>query len=141
MADCTTIKELRAALSTKVTPYWQTHYTFGHEARQTKTLSTASTDIIIINTVVPMLYAYGCHRDDERLCHRAITLLEQLKPEDNNIVRLWQQCGLKAENAADTQALIQLKRLYCDRKDCLRCRFGYEALKKGRNKGKVKSEK
>lgn len=142
MADCTTVKELRAALSTKVTPYWQTHYTFGHEARQNeKRLSTASTDIIIINTVVPMLYAYGCHRDDERLCHRAITLLEQLKPEDNNIVRLWQQCGLKAENAADTQALIQLKRLYCDRKDCLRCRFGYEALKKGRNKGKVKSGK
>ena len=80
--------------------------------------------------MVPILYAYGCHRDDERLCHRAITLLEQLKPEDNNIVRLWQQCGLKAENAADTQALIQLKRQYCDRKDCLRCRFGYEALKK-----------
>ena len=42
----------------------------------------------------------------------------------NHIVRLWEQCGLKAENAGDSQALIQLKKEYCDKKDCLRCRIG-----------------
>ena len=54
--------------------------------------------------------------------------LRQLKPEDNHIVRMWQQCGLEVQNAGDSQALIQLKKQYCDRKDCLRCRIGHEYL-------------
>ena len=68
-----------------------------------------------------------CIRD--RLCEQAINYLEQLKPERNHIVNMWQQCGLDVQNAGDTQALIQLKTQYCDRKECLRCRIGYEYLK------------
>ena len=83
----------------------------------------------MINTVCPILFAYGASHDDESLQERAVALLEQLKPENNYIIRQWQQCGLSVENAADSQALIQLKRIYCDRHDCLRCRFGYEYLK------------
>ena len=41
---------------------------------------------------------------------------------------MWQQCGLEVENAGDSQALIQLKKEYCDKKECLRCRIGYEYL-------------
>ena len=77
-----------------------------------------------------MLFAYGRHHAKEELCDRAFDLLEQLKAEDNHITRMWQQCGLTVENAGDSQALVQLKKEYCDRKDCLRCRFGYEYLKK-----------
>ena len=105
-------------------------------AKSAKRLSKASKDLLIINTVVPMLYAYGRHTASEKLCHRAFAFLEELKAENNTIVRMWQQCGLPVENAGDSQALIQLKRQYCDRKDCLRCRFGYEFLKV-----KTKSEK
>ncbi len=105
-------------------------------AKSAKRLSKASKDLLIINTVVPMLYAYGRHTASEKLCHRAFAFLEELKAENNTIVRMWQQCGLSVENAGDSQALIQLKRQYCDRKDCLRCRFGYEFLKV-----KTKSEK
>ena len=61
---------------------------------------------------------------------RAIRLLEQLPAENNYILRQWEACGLKVKHAADSQALIQLKSKYCDRHDCLRCRFGYEYLKK-----------
>ena len=43
---------------------------------------------------------------------------------------MWQQCGLVVENAGDSQALIQLKKEYCDKKECLRCRIGYEYLKR-----------
>ena len=43
---------------------------------------------------------------------------------------MWQECGLPVENAGDSQALIQLKREYCDQKECLHCRFGYEYLKR-----------
>ena len=105
-------------------------------AKSAKRLSKASKDLLIINTVVPMLYAYGRHTASDKLCHRAFAFLEELKAENNTIVRMWQQCGLPVENAGDSQALIQLKRQYCDRKDCLRCRFGYEFLKV-----KTKSEK
>ena len=43
---------------------------------------------------------------------------------------MWKQCGLEVNTAGDSQALIQLKKQYCDRKDCLRCRFGFEYLKR-----------
>jgi len=53
-----------------------------------------------------------------------------LKAENNYITRMWEQCGMKASNAADSQALIQLKKEYCDKKKCLYCRIGYEYLKR-----------
>ena len=124
---------LHECLETGVSEYWTDHYLFGliseHKA---KTLSTASRDLIIINSVVPTLYAYGQEHHDERLQERAVELLESLKAERNFIMRQWQQCGLCVDTAADSQALIQLKREYCDRLDCLRCRFGYEYLKGNR---------
>ena len=91
--------------------------------------SPKSRNLIIINTIVPLLYAYGMHRSDDRLIQKAIALLEELPAEDNYILRQWKACGLNVGTAADSQALIQLKREYCDRKDCLRCRFAYEFLK------------
>lgn len=91
--------------------------------------SAKSRNLLIINTIVPLLYAYGMHRSDDKLIQKAIVLLEELPAEDNYILRQWKACGLGVETAADSQALIQLKREYCDRKDCLRCRFAYEFLK------------
>lgn len=131
LVECATADDMRDMLRTNVTPYWETHYTFGSTSCKTrKNLSAASLDLIIINTAAPMLFAYGRHRGDEALCERALDIMTQLKAENNHIVRLWRECGLKADSAADSQALIQLKREYCDRKDCLRCRVGYEYLKK-----------
>ena len=81
--------------------------------------------------MVPLLFAYGRHIGDEDICQRAVRLLEELPAENNYILRQWQACGLTVRTAADSQALIPLKRQYCDRTDCLRCRFGYEYLKGG----------
>lgn len=97
-------------------------------------MTAASRRLLIINTVVPLLFAYGRHISDEDICQRAVRLLEELPAEDNYILRQWKACGLEVGTAADSQALIQLKRQYCDRIDCLRCRFGYEYLK-GSKKG------
>ena len=94
-----------------------------------KGMTAGSRRLLIINTVVPLLFAYGRHTSNEDICQRAIRLLEALPAENNYILRQWQDCGLKVQTAADSQALIQLKRQYCDRIDCLRCRFGYEYLK------------
>lgn len=121
---------LHTAFDTAVSEYWQTHYLFGMTSRlNEKKLSAASRDLIIINTVAPILFAHGSAHNDEGEQERAVTLLEELKAEQNFIIRQWRQCGLAVATAADSQALIQLKREYCDRNDCLRCRFGYEYLR------------
>ena len=131
LIECETVEQLKTLLATSVTPYWETHYTFGSTSCKTlKNLTSASLNLLIINTAIPMLFAYGQHRSNERLCDRAFDLLEQLRAENNHITRMWQQCGLNIRTAGDSQALIQLKNNYCDRKDCLRCRFGYEYLKR-----------
>ena len=129
--DCTTIKQAQELLKTQVTPYWEQHYAFGAVSEQNdKRISPFSINLLIINTVVPMLFAYGKYKGDERLCDRSFNFLEQLKAENNYIVRMWHDCGLEVTNAGDSQALIQLKKEYCDKKDCLRCRIGYEYMKK-----------
>ena len=102
------------------------------ECLRIKGMTAASRRLLIINTVVPLLFAYGRHTSNEDICLRSVRLLEELPAEENYILRQWQACGLKVGTAADSQALIQLKRQYCDRTDCLRCRFGYEYLKGNR---------
>lgn len=131
LIDCQDMPAMAAMLRTQVTPYWETHYTFGSESfRNAKHLSPFSINLLMINTCVPMLFAYGRHSMKETLCDRAFDILEQLKAENNHIIRMWKECGLDVKSAGDSQALIQLKREYCDKKECLRCRIGFEYLKR-----------
>ena len=126
-----TREDFHRLFRTATSPYWETHYHFGlASAAQTKALQTASLDLIIINTVAPLLFAYGQQHMDDARCERAFALLESVPAERNFITRSWAKAGLTAANASDSQALIQLKREYCDPKDCLRCRFGGEYLRK-----------
>lgn len=121
-----TLQGVRDILKGGTSEYWLTHYTFGGSSpSRPKTLSNTSLDLLIINTVVTFLYAYGLHKGNRVLCARAGSFLEELKAENNYITRMWEQCGMKASNAADSQALIQLKKEYCDKKKCLYCRIGY----------------
>ncbi len=126
-----TLQGVRDILKGGTSEYWLTHYTFGGSSpSRPKTLSNTSLDLLIINTVVTFLYAYGLHKGNRVLCARAGSFLEELKAENNYITRMWEQCGMKASNAADSQALIQLKKEYCDKKKCLYCRIGCEYLKR-----------
>lgn len=93
-------------------------------------LSSASIDLLIVNAVAPILFAYGRSHDNEMLTERAFNLLESIKPEHNYITRSWAKAGITSQHAADSQALIELRTRYCDRKDCLRCRFGAAYLRK-----------
>ncbi len=131
LIECETLDELKQVLKSQVTPYWETHYAFGSTSTKSeKHLSYGSINLLMINTAIPMLFAYGRHTTKEVLCDRAFDFLEQLKAENNHIIRMWQQVGLPVKSAGDSQALIQLKKEYCDKKDCLRCRFGYEYLRR-----------
>ena len=127
--DTTDYKKLRSLFNCCVSEYWQKHYLFGNETiASKKNLGNNSIDILLINTVVPFLFAYGKKRNDENLSERAVTLLEKLKPEKNAVVTKWQFLGLKCESAFDSQALLQLKKNYCDEKKCLKCRIGHKIL-------------
>jgi hypothetical protein len=131
LIECETLDELKQVLKSQVTPYWETHYTFGSTSpKNEKHLSYGSINLLMINTAIPMLFAYGRHTSKEVLCDKAFDFLEQLKAENNHIIRMWQQVGLPVKTAGDSQALIQLKKEYCDKKECLRCRFGYEYLRR-----------
>lgn len=123
------LDELLRLLTATTSEYWTTHIMFGCpiERRQLH-LARGSQHLIIINTVIPVLYAHALTHDDWPLRERVLELLRLLPAEQNFIMRQWQQCGLTVSTAADSQALIQLKRQYCDRHDCLRCSFGYEYL-------------
>ena len=119
-------------LSVNASNYWDTHYVFGSTESLPikKRITNNVVTLLLINSVAPFYYSYGCRKDDERYCEQAVLLLEQLKAENNYIIRGWIDCGFIVKHAADSQALVHLKKEYCDRRDCLRCRIGYEYLKK-----------
>lgn len=130
IAEAQNIKEIKDILRAGTSVYWETHYSFYRAApHKLKIMSDSSLDLLIINTVVTFLYAYGRHRREEILYTRAESFLEELKAENNYITRMWNSVGIKVKNAADSQALIQFKKEYCDKKRCLECRIGFEYLK------------
>ena len=99
------MKEAKKVLATSVTEYWETHYTFGSTSVKNEKHISFSLNLLIINTVVPILFAYGRHRGEEKYCDRAFDFLEELKAENNHIVRMWQQCGLEVETPATARRL------------------------------------
>ena len=85
---------------------------------------------IIINTVVPMLFAYGLQHNEEKYKDKALHWLEEVAAENNSIIKSFVQLGLKIESAYDSQALLQLKNEYCSPKKCLECSVGNNLLKR-----------
>jgi len=130
--EATTAGELKVLLDNPASDYWTDHYTFGKSsAKRSGHAGVAVIDVLIINVIVPMLFVYGRNRDHRLWCDRAVSLLEQLKPEDNRITTEWKRLGVDAANASDSQALNQLLNEYCRKKRCLECRNGQKLISMG----------
>ena len=130
IVEQSSVDELRNLFRCEVSEYWQKHYLFGTESRVSKKhIGSSSIDVLLINTVIPFLFAYGRKKNDETLTEKSIGLLENIPAENNAIVKKWKELGVTAENAFHTQALLQLKKNYCDEKKCLRCRVGHQVLR------------
>lgn len=124
-------KEMRALFEVELSGYWTKHYTFGKpNERATATLSRSSIDIILINTVAPLLYAYGELTGNYEMTDKAIKLLEDLRAENNSIVSHFVAYGIDCPDALTSQALVQLKREYCDARKCIYCKIGHHLLSK-----------
>ena len=109
--------------------YWNTHYHFGFSsAFQKKRIGKSAVNSLFINTIIPVLFAYGKQKNQTVYCDRALSFLETLPPERNHIVTFFEKAGVSVRNAGDTQALIQLQREYCDSKKCLYCRIGFQII-------------
>lgn len=123
--------EIKSFFRLQPSDFWLTHYQFNYEsARSEKWIGDRARDILLINTVVPLFFAYGQSHKRPEYCDRSLRLLESIQPERNHIVSLFQQGGIGVRNAGDTQALIQLKREYCEKRKCLYCRIGFRLLKR-----------
>ncbi len=130
--NCKTFQDVTDLLHTHATPYWKLHYTFGaiEKNKKEKNLSPASVNSLMINAIVPFLFAYGRFVDKEDLCDKAFYYIEMIKAEKNVLTKQWERVGIKVQTASDSQALIQLKHHYCNNRNCLCCRFGHKYLAK-----------
>lgn len=110
--------------------YWKNHYCFDTlSANREKRVGTVLLNNVLVNAIIPVLFAYGSERQEEKYIQKALRWLEALPPEQNSVVSAFSELRLSAENAFDSQALLELKTNYCDQKGCLRCALGYEILK------------
>lgn len=129
--ESTDLKQLSIALRVGCSTYWDKHYTFSKESPyRRKMLGSSMVSTILINTIIPFMFAYGTYRGNQQLRDRALSILESVKPEKNSIVDEFEKLGVKAQSAFTTQALVHLKGQYCNHKKCLYCQVGANALLK-----------
>jgi len=124
------VEEIENMFEVRLSNYWQTHYVFGKaSAKRNKTLGQTAIHLLVINTIAPFLFVYGKQKAEPALCDRALRLLESVPPESNSIIDNWQRLGMEPVSAGQTQALLQLKNEYCDKKQCMRCAVGSEVMR------------
>ncbi|TXF86700.1 DUF2851 family protein [Neolewinella aurantiaca] len=127
-------KELKNMFEVKLSNYWRVHYRFGKEGKAgNRRLGASTIRSILINTIAPSLVAYADQRSDERFRERATEILQSLPAESNSVLRRWSQLGYAARNAADSQALLELKTNFCDAKRCTDCAIGCQLLSRPYN--------
>lgn len=109
--------------------FWETHFTFDKESKKsTKKVSKSFIDLLIVNTIIPLKFMYlkslGKHNFNE-----LVDLIESIKPERNSIISNFTDLKIECKSAFESQALLQLKKEYCNEQKCLECAVGNELLK------------
>jgi hypothetical protein len=125
------IENLKKLFDVQASEYWDSHYNFNKNTSETtaKRLGESAINILIINVAVPFLFVYGEAQNKTHLKNRAIEFLENLPPEKNTITKKWRELGIESRSAFESQALIQLKNMYCEKKKCLNCQIGVKLVK------------
>jgi hypothetical protein len=109
--------------------YWENHFVLGKRAISgPKRLGRDMKQCLLVNAFIPLLYAYGCLRNEPSYVDKALRWLRELKTERNVLVNGWRRLGVHPIHAADGQALLELKKEYCDNRRCLDCAIGCALL-------------
>ncbi|WP_079240308.1 DUF2851 family protein [Chryseobacterium indologenes] len=115
--------------SIKASEYWDFHFNFGSISKvQPKTLSKDFIDLLIVNTVIPLQYAYHRYHQEDIADH-IIELYKTVSGEKNTIITSWKTLGVKVTNALESQSLIYHHKTCCEPKNCLSCAIGFKLLK------------
>jgi hypothetical protein len=113
-----------------VSDYWHTHYHFAKKSKGTvPSLGESAKQNALINTMVPILVAYGKSLDQHSYLDRAIEILQAIPAEKNKITRLWSTLGISVKTAFDSQALIEQFNNNCQKRQCLNCVVGASLIK------------
>lgn len=123
------VKDVYQLLNVSAGLYWQNHYQFDKESpKKAKSLSKAFIDLLIINTIVPLQFAYS-NIMGESISEELIAFMIEVAPEKNAIISKFEFFGISSKNAFETQTLLELKNEFCNQKACLKCALGIELLK------------
>ncbi|WP_269685531.1 DUF2851 family protein [Flavobacterium lacustre] len=124
------LENIYEVFAVSVSEYWQNHYQFDKESpKKKKLLSKSFVDLLVINTIIPLQFAYAKSQGKE-ISEDLIYLLKQVTPEKNAVLDKFISFGIQSKNAFETQSLLQLKNEYCNKSKCLECAIGIELLKK-----------
>lgn len=124
------ISEVKKLFDITANDYWHYHYRFDESsAFKKKNIGKDMIDNVIINTIVPVLFAYGLYHKEEKYKNKGILWLEEIEAEENFITKAFVGLKLSNTSAFDSQAFIELKTQYCDQKHCLKCAIGNSLLK------------
>lgn len=130
ISSCNSHEVIYETFNVSASNYWQNHYQFDKESpKKKKLLSKSFIDLILINTIIPLQFAYAKSQGKE-ISEDLIQLLDEVAPEKNAILDKFSSFGIKSKNAFESQSLLQLKNEYCNKSSCLECAIGMELLKK-----------
>lgn len=129
MMEAETLLEFYEIFNIAASDYWDDHYQFDKRSpKKKKKLTNSFIDLLLINTVVPLKFAYAGSQGND-VSEQMIRLLADIPAEKNSIIDKFHSFGITAKNAYETQSLLQLKNEYCNKKRCLECAIGLELMK------------
>jgi hypothetical protein len=129
ICDNFSLISLYALFTISPSSYWKNHYLFDKESpNKSKKTTHSLIDLLIINTILPLQFAYAKHQGKE-ITEDALLLIQGIAPEKNSILDKFKTSGVAVANAFESQSLLQLKSEYCSKNKCLDCAIGAELLK------------
>lgn len=125
------LSTFRKIVQSPPSPYWRQHYTFGKPSSKTTSngLSEQSMQLLVINFVLPIWFAYGEFHDQEEWKERCFSLLQSLPAEQNYVLRKFVSHAWKPSTAFDSQGMLELYRRYCSTQKCLSCKIGQSLVR------------
>ena len=131
LKEAAAVDQIRSWLNISASKYWNKHYRLNEASGfRKKQLGSVMIDNIIINTAIPVIFAYGEYHAEDTYKQKALGWLETISAENNKLTQEFRWLGISNKTAYDSQALIEMKNEYCNKKRCLDCSVGNFLLKK-----------
>lgn len=122
-------EEIYKLFNSNASEFWDTHFHFNSlSPKRKKRLTTAFIDLVIINTILPIVFCYHKHTGKE-IPETLLELIQSIEGEENNVITKFNVLKPVAKNAMYSQALIELKTNYCDKRKCMQCGVGISLIK------------